>query len=144
MFDSLKHWLDTLREQSHLFEHADDAVLHAALASVLYHIMSADGRVDASEKRVFDRIMREEFELANDQIDHLYQAAKASNADVHGDLHTINFYLKHNPAVRMTFMQKLLQMIDVHGAEEHELELFYEALHEIFPEVREMRGDADL
>ena len=144
MFDSLSHWLDSLREQSHLFEHADDAVLHAALASVLYHIMSADGHVDAGEKRVFDRIMREEFGLGTDQIDHLYQAAKASNSDVHADLHTINFYLKHNPAVRMTFMQKLLQMIDVHGAEEHELELFYEALHEIFPEVKEIRGDAGL
>ncbi len=144
MFDSLSHWFDTLRQKSHLFEHSDDAVLHAALASVLYHIMVADGQVDASEKRSFDRIMRDEFDLAADQIDHLYQAAKASTTDVHADLHTINFYLKHNPAVRMTFMQKLLQLIDVHGAEEHELELFYEALHEIFPEVREMRGDVDL
>ena len=144
MFDSLSHWLDSLRQQSHLFEHADDAVLHAALASVLYHIMSADGHVDAAEKRSFDRIMGEEFELGTEQIDHLYQAAKASNSDLHGDLHTIHFHLKHNPAVRMTSMQKLLQMIDVHGTEEHELEVFYEALHEIFPEVKELRGDSDL
>jgi len=125
MFDSLSHWLDSLRQQSHLFEHADDAVLHAALASVLYHIMSADGHVDAAEKRGFDRIMSEEFDLSAEQIDHLYQAARASNSDLHSDLHTIDFHLKHNPAVRMRFMQKLLQLIDVHGTEEKELEVFY-------------------
>ena len=53
MFESLNHWLDSLREQSHLFEHADDAVLHAALASVLYHIMNADGHVDAEVQQCF-------------------------------------------------------------------------------------------
>ncbi len=144
MFDSLSHWLDSLRQQSHLFEHPDDAVLHAALASVLYHIVSADGHVDAAEKRGFDRIMGEEFELSAEQIDHLYQAARVSNSDLHGDLHTIHFHLKQNPAVRMRFMQKLLQMINMRGTEENELEVFYEALHEIFPEVKELRGDADL
>lgn len=144
MFDSLSHWLDSLRQQSHLFDHADDAVLHAALASILCHIMSADGHVDAAEKRGFDQIMVEEFELSAEQVDHLYQAARASNSDLHGDLHTIDLHLKHNPAVRMRFMQKLLQIINVHGTKEDELKVFYEVLHEIFPEVKELRDDADL
>ena len=138
MFDSLSHWLDTLRQKSHLFDHPDDAVLHAALASVLYHIMSADGQVDRSEKRAFDRIMREEFELADDQVDHLYQAARAANADLHADLHTINFYLKDNPTVRLRFLQQLLPIIDLHGTREAELGLFYEILHEVFPEIHDL------
>jgi hypothetical protein len=98
MFDSLKHWFDSLKEESKLFEHREDEILHSALAT----------------------------------------------EDVHGDLHTINFYLKRNPAVRMTFMRKLMQLVDVHGTHGEELELFFETLHEVFPEIREIRGDADL
>jgi len=44
-----------------------------------------------------------------------YRAAKARAADVRGDLRTINFHPKHSPAVRMTFMRKLLQLIDIEG-----------------------------
>jgi hypothetical protein len=33
MFDSIKHWFDSLEEQECLFEHADDEILHASLAS---------------------------------------------------------------------------------------------------------------
>ncbi len=144
MFDSLKHWFESLGEQSKLFDHRDDEFLHSALASVFYHVLNADQHVDSKEKHEFDRILRQELDLNKAQIDHLYEAAKGSTADVHGDLHTINYYLKHNPSVRMTFMRKLLQLVDVHGAHQGELELFFEALHEVFPEVKEIRGDADL
>ena len=141
MFDSLKHWFDSLTEESKLFEHRDDEILHSALASVLYHVIDADNRVDAREKHEFDRLLMQEFDLSQSQVDHLYEAAKGSTADVHGDLHTINFYLKHNPATRMTFMRKLLQLVDVHGAHEGELKIFFETLHEVFPEVRELHDD---
>ena len=63
MFDSIKHWFDSLEKQSHLFEHADDEILHAALASVLYHLISADHHVDVREKREFGRILQQEFDL---------------------------------------------------------------------------------
>lgn len=144
MFESLTHWFDSLKDQSKLFEHPEDEVLHSSLASVLYHVISADKHVDTREKHEFARILKQEFDLDDDQVAHLYAAAKSSSADVHGDLHTLNFYLKHNPAVRMTFMRKLLQLIDIHGAHKEELDLFYEALHEVFPEVREIEGDEDL
>jgi len=144
MFDSLKHWFDSLKEESKLFDHRDDEILHSALASVLYHVISADRQVNSREKHEFTSILQQEFELNADQIGHLYRAAKASTADVHGDLHTINFYLKRNPAVRMTFMRKLLQLIDIHGTHGEELDLFFEALHEVFPEVREIGGDQEL
>ncbi len=144
MFESLKHWFDSLTEDSKLFDHREDEFLHSALASVLYHVINADQHVDSREKHEFDRILKQEFDLGPEQVDHLYAAAKASTADLRGDLHTINFYLKHNPAVRMSFMQKLLQLVDVHGAHQGELDLFVEALHEVFPEVKEIRGDADL
>lgn len=144
MFDSLKHWFDSLKEESKLFEHREDEILHSALASVLYHVISADQHVDSKEKHEFERILKQEFDLDDDQVEHLYHAAKGSTEDVHGDLHTINFYLKRNPAVHMTFMRKLMQLVDVHGTHGEELELFFETLHEVFPEIREIRGDADL
>ncbi len=138
MFKSLNHWFDTLKDESRLFEHPEDEMLHSALASVLYHVMNADQRVDAREKREFDRILKQEFDLDQDQVDHLYLAAKGSTADAHDDLHTINFYLKRNPAARMLFMRKLLQLIDIHGAHRQELDLFFETLHEVFPEIRDI------
>ncbi len=138
MFDSLKHWFDSLGKQSHLFEHADDEILHAALASVLYHLISVDHHVDEREKREFGRILQQEFDLEDDQVEQLYQAARGSTGDVHGDLHTISFYLKRNPAVRMTFMRKLLQLIDIEGVHPQELDVFYVALHDLFPEVKDL------
>ena len=144
MFDSIKHWFDSLKQESLLFEHADDEILHSALASVLYHIISADEHVDARKKHEFNRILKREFDLDDKQVEHLYRAAKASTADVHGDLHTINFHLKHNPAVRMTFMRKLLQLIDIEGVYPQEMDIFFEALHEVFPEVKEIGRDEDL
>lgn len=141
MFDSLKHWFDSLKEESKLFDHRDDEILHIALASVLYHVISADQHVNAREKHEFDRILKQEFDLNDEQINHLYVAAKGSTADIHGDLHTINFYLKRNPVMRMTFMRKLLQLIDVHGTHGKELTLFFETLHEVFPEVRQLEGE---
>lgn len=144
MFDSIKHWFESLNEESKLFQHRDDEILHSALASVLYHVISADQHIDAREKHEFERMLKQEFDLNDEQVDHLYRAAKGSSQDVRGDLHTINFYLKRNPTMRMSFMRKLLQLIDVHGAHGEELALFYEALHEVFPEVREIRDDEDL
>lgn len=144
MFESISHWFDSLKQQSRLFDRPDDEVLHGALASVLYHIINADQQVDRREKHEFERLMTQEFDLDAAQVEHLYQAAKASTADVRGDLHTINFYLKRNPLMRMSFMRKLLQIADVHGAHEGEMALFFEALHEVFPEVRELGADDKL
>ena len=144
MFDSIKHWFDSLGRQSHLFEHSDDEILHSALASVLYHLLSADQHLAVREKHEFQRILKQEFELDDDQVEHLYLAARGSSADFHSDLHTINFYLKHNPAVRMTFMRRLLQLIDADGVDARELDIFYQTLHEVFPEVKVVEGDEEL
>jgi uncharacterized tellurite resistance protein B-like protein len=144
MFDSIKHWFDSLGRQSRLFEHSDDEILHSALASVLYHVLSADQHLGAREKHEFQRILKQEFELDDEQVEHLYLAARGSVSDVNSDLHTVNFYLKHNPAVRMTFMRKLLQLIDADGVHPRELDIFYQALHEVFPEVKVMEGDEEL
>ena len=144
MFDSIKHWFDSLERESRLFEHSDDETLHCALASVLYHLLSADQHLGVREKHEFQRILKQEFKLNDDQVEHLYLAARGSAADFHSDLHTINFYLKHNPAVRMTFMRKLLQLIDADGVDPRELDIFYQTLHEVFPEVKVMAGDEEL
>lgn len=143
MFDSLTHWLDTLKEESRLFTHADEEVLHAALASLLYHVISADQHVADREKREFGRILKQEFDLNPEQIEHLYQAARTSAGDPQADLRTIAAHLKRNPAVRMRFMKNLLQLIDVDGTRSDELKLFYDALREIFPAVSEVARDYD-
>lgn len=137
MFDSLKHWFGSLAEESKLFEHPEDEALHSALAAVLYHIVSANKQVDKREMHLFERIMKQEFDLQDNQIDHLYQAASQSTADWHSDLHTINGFLKTRPIMRMTFMKKLIQLVDVDGIQENELEAFYETLHEVFPEIKQ-------
>jgi uncharacterized tellurite resistance protein B-like protein len=51
MFESLTHWFNSLKNESKLFDHPEDEILHSALASVLYHVISADQHVDAREKR---------------------------------------------------------------------------------------------
>ena len=58
MFESLTHWFDSLKNEGKLFEHPDDELLHSSLASVLYHVISADQRVDAREKHEFARIIK--------------------------------------------------------------------------------------
>lgn len=144
MFESLSHWLDTLKQESRLFEHPEDEILHSALASVLYHFIIADQQADAREKHEFERLLKQECDLDDEQVDHLYQAAKASSDNLKGDLHTLNIYLKHNPMVRMTFMRKLLQLIDIHGTRREELDLFFDTLHEVFPEIKDLNRDQEL
>lgn len=136
MFESIRHWLEAIKEENRLFEHADDEVLHSALASLLYHIIEQEKRHDGRERHMFDRMMKQEFSLTQEQIDHLYEAASAASDDLRGDLHTINEHLKKKPAIRMTFMRKLLQLINIHGTHTEELDIFYETLHEVFPDLK--------
>ena len=144
MFESLRHWLESIRDESKLFEHTEDEVLHSALASLLYHFIALDARHGGREKHEFDRIMKQQFELSQEQVDHLYRAAKASSADPHEDLRIIDGHLKDNPTVRLHFMQKLLELVDVHGAQSEELKLFHETLREVFPEVKDLGPRTDL
>ena len=143
MFKSLKHWIESISNEDKLFRHAEDEVLHSALASLLYHFISLDDSHDGREKHEFDRLMKQELELNQEQVDHLYQAAKSATGDLHGDLLTISSHLKANPMARMHFMQKLLQLVDIHGTHSAELNLFYETLHEVFPELKNVGTDEE-
>ena len=143
MFESLKHWLESTRNDGKLFRDPDDEGLHSALASLLYHFISLDKRHAGKEKHEFDRLMKQEFDLDQAQVDHLYQAAKSASSDPHADLKVIEAHLKLYPASRALFMQKLLQLIDAHGVHSDELELFQAAVHEVFPEVRNVGGRED-
>ena len=143
MFESLRNWIESIRDESKLFRHGEDEVLHSALASLLYHFISLEERHGGREKREFDRLMKQEFELNQEQVDHLYQAAKAATGDLHSDMQTISSALKANPMARMLFMQKLLQLIDIHGVHSAELNLFYETLHEVFPDLKDVRRNEE-
>lgn len=136
MFESLKHWLESLDNESKLFNHQDDEAVHIALASLLHHIISADNLESAKEKHKFSTILKEEFNLNDEQIDHLYEHTKATSSDLKSDLQTINQHLKDKPALRMHFMEKINQLIDIDRVKESELEIFYETLHVVFPEIK--------
>ncbi len=135
MFTSLKHWLATLDTESQLFEHADSELIHVALASLLYHIISADKVENKREKQQFKLILASEFKLSEEQIEALYQYVKTLKSDLTSDLLTVNYYLKDNPNLRMTLMRKLNQLIGVDGVDNEELQIFYEAMRVIFPDV---------
>jgi uncharacterized tellurite resistance protein B-like protein len=137
MFESLTHWFDSLEKESKLFKDPEEEALHSALASVLYHVISADKQVSSREKHKFAIILKHEFDLEDEQISHLYEAAKSSASDPHADLQTVSHYLKQNPLVRMNFLNKLNQIIDIDGVQERELDVFYEALNLVFPEVKQ-------
>ena len=137
MFESLKHWFDSLEKKSKLFNDSEEEALHSALAAVLYHIISADKQVVSREKHRFASILRQEFDLDDEQISHLYQAAESSTSELLTDLQTVNHYLKQNPVVRMNFMNKLNLLVDIDGVQEGELEIFYETLHQVFPEIKQ-------
>ena len=136
MFESMKHWFDSLDKQSLLFDDSQDETLHVALASVLYHMINADNRVVSREKQDFSTILKQEFGLGDEQIDHLYCAVKSSADNFHHDLHTVNAHLKKKPAVRMEFMKKLNHLMSVDGVKNPELDIFYETLNLVFPDIK--------
>ena len=136
MFESLTHWFDSLGKESKLFNNAEEEALHSALASVLYHIIIADKKVVSKEANRFSSILKQEFDLHEQQICHLYEAAKSSASDLNADLQTVNNYLKQKPVLRMNFMEKLNQLIYIDGVHDSEMNIFYEALYMVFPDIR--------
>lgn len=141
MFNSLKHWLETIDKNGQLFEHVDSVVLHIALSSLLLHIIRADGVENDSEIHQFKFIMENEFKLSEQQIMSLYNHAKHLKSDLKSDLLTVKDSLKDNPNLRMTFMSKLNQLINVDGVNNEEINIFYEAMQVIFPEVKKQLID---
>ena len=137
MFESLKHWFEALdKDDERVFNHADDQVLHVALASLLFHIISADRIESPKERQLFAEILKDECGLDDEQARHLYARAKSLGSSVHDDLETINHYLKDNPMLRQRFMEKLNRLIDIDWVKESELEAFNEALRVFFPDIR--------
>jgi uncharacterized tellurite resistance protein B-like protein len=135
MFDSIKHWFESLEQNSHLFNHPEEAAIHAALASVLVHIINCDHQESGREFDYFSSILKQEFELNDEQIRHLHDSAQAAKSDLSSDLQTINHYLKDSPVIRMRFMEKLNRLIAVDGVLDPEMDTFYDALQVIFPDI---------
>ncbi|MCP4078235.1 MAG: hypothetical protein GY744_18875 [Gammaproteobacteria bacterium] len=137
MFESITHWFESSGKESKLFNNPEDEVLHSALASVLYHMISVDKHVADKEKHKFISILKQEFDLQDDQVNHLYLAAKSSTSDPHTDLEIVNQHLKKKPQLRMNFMKKLNQLMDLDGVQDGELDIFYEALNLVFPGIKQ-------
>ena len=135
MFESVRKWLDSLEEQSKLFDHAEDEAIHIALASLLYHIISVDNLTSEKEKHKFSQILNDEFNLKPEQIASLYSYVKTLQTDIHDDLKTIKEHLKENPHIRMTLMQKLIHLMSLDGVTDGELDIFHDAMTVVFPEL---------
>ena len=139
MFESLKHWLESLTANTtaeSLFNHPDDEAIHVALASLLYHIIAVDKHESKKEKHRFSTILQTEFKLNEDQIAALYSYVKTLKTDVRTDLNTVNHYLKDKPVMRMNLMMKLNRLMSLDGINSKELEIFYDAMHVFFPEIK--------
>lgn len=135
MFESLKHWFESSSNENKLFDHADDETIHIALASLLYQVIACDHKESDREKHEFAEILRIEFDLNDAQIASLYNQAKQLESDLTKDLETIDHYLKHNPNLRMMFMQKLNHLISLDGVTSQEMDVFYNAQKVLFPEL---------
>lgn len=139
MFESLKHWLESVHPESEvesLFEHPESEVIHVALASLLYHIISVDHVESSKEKHRFSTIMHSTFQLNSKQIESLYDYVKRLESDLQSDLETVNHYLKKTPSLRMELMTKLNRLMALDGINSKELEIFYQAMRVYFPEVK--------
>jgi len=132
----LQTWLQQTGQADHHFHHPEKDSLHIALASLLYHIMFADGRTSNKEMKEFSDILIQEFEINDEQVDLLFEYVKASNTHLENDLETINTYLEVNPHLRMNFMQKLMHLVSIDGINEKELKIFNNAMSKFFPEIK--------
>ena len=135
MLESFKKWFESFDGEASQFNHTEDDTIQVALASLLYHIISADDLASEKEKHKFSSILHEEFNLSDERIAHLYSFVTSLKTDLRSDLNTVNLYLKENPHLRMTFMSKLNQLIAVDGVKSNELGIFYDAMGVIFPQV---------
>lgn len=135
MFESLKHWFESVEADSKLFNHPDEETVHVALASLLFHVISSDNVVSGKEKHEFCEILSKEFALNEEQVASLYTQVKTLKSDLSTDLATVNHYLKHNPQSRMLFMKKLNHLISLNGVTSEEMKIFYEAQKVVFPEL---------
>jgi len=135
MFDSLKHWFDSLEAENKLFNRPDDQVIHVALASILYHIIASDNLESDKEKHQFSNIMQVEFGLSDKQISALYQYVKTLKSNIRSDINTVNIYLKDNPNLRLNLMSKLNRLMCIDDIKSKELEIFHDAMSVFFPEI---------
>lgn len=135
MFKSVKEWLHA-GTHLHSFNDIDDTRLHLALASLLVHITEADHHETRREHRAFSRILREEFDLSQEQVDALHDQVHGLESELADDLDVISQYLKDTPTVRMAFMEKLNRLIDIDGVQSEELDVFYKTLSTVFPDVK--------
>ncbi len=136
MFESIKHWFESTKNDSHLFDHGDQEAVHLALASVLHHTINANHHESKKELADFKHILKQEFDLSDEQVEYLHKTVESANSDFNQDLKTINQHLIDNPMVKKQFMEKLIHLISIDGVLDDELNDFYKALHVIFPEIK--------
>lgn len=144
MFKSLKHWLASIalnNSPETLFTNINDEVVHVALASLLYHVIAADQFESDKEKKLFSKILQTEFGLNSEQVGLLYSYVKPLKSDLRSDLNTLNHYLKNKPGLRMNFMKKLNQLIDIDGINSKELEIFNDAMQVFFPDIKNKQNE---
>lgn len=146
MFKSLKHWFDALPGARSDFA-VDDEAAHAALASLLMHVIRADTLESERERHRFEQILAEEFDLDHEHIARLHRGASTLESDLAADLATVREHLIANPGARLGLLRKLNHLVALDGVDARELKVFNTAVAALFPEVarrsREPWQDAD-
>jgi len=133
---SLREWFDKMFSGETLFQENEE-FNRIALASLLFHVINADGVETDKEKRKFQQIMTEQFvDLEPAAVAELYRRVKASESDLATDLNTLRTRLKDSPNVRRSLMSTLNKMVNVDGVSPKELEVFQEATRVMFPEAQ--------
>lgn len=135
MFESLSHWLSSKNADNCLFEHPEDEAIHLALASILYRIMMMDEVESRRERHEFAHILEHEFHLDTKQIEQLHEKVKDLKSSLKEDLSTIHHYLKDKDGARLNFMRMLNHLISLDGVKNKELDIFYAAQKELFPDL---------
>ncbi len=136
MFESLSHWIKSSKQHNSLFEHSEDETIHVALASLLYKIVMCDDIESRKEKNEFAEILQHEFGMNNEQIHTLHEKVKGMTSTLEDDLSVIHSYLKDKDTVRLNFMKLLNHLISLDGVTDKELDVFYAAQKELFPDIK--------
>ncbi len=121
MFESLKQWLSTITADPELFETRERALTEAALASVLVHIIYADGHVSRQERHRFDQILGTQLKLSGDRIEALFEQATRSGSNLQDDLEVLRDHIVGGSPARHALLVALNGLIGSDGLHPAEL-----------------------
>ncbi len=113
----LKKWLDWLAAGPEAREETPEKRLRRALCVLLLEAAAADGELDAEELRRIGGMMRDRFELDQDEVQELLAEAEEARAESVGLFeYTNELNRQFSPEERMRVMEDLWRVIYADGS----------------------------